>query len=195
MRLRNLLTECGSAKALKHHYYNVYEPIFENYRDKEFNLLQFGVYKGADIEAWTRFFPKAKIFCMDDYDEISPDDVPILGHNRVHFLFGSGTRRVPKDWENIKFDIIIDDAVHTPDYNLETFENYWSSCTGHYFIEDVWPIHTMKELNHPWLQQFPDDYTHEKQEQLLRALPNHTEHDFRPMTSFPDSFLIHIERE
>jgi hypothetical protein len=102
--------------------------------------------------------------------------------------------------KSVKFDIIIDDGMHTPTANKETFLNLKRLLKkeGVYFIEDVWPLELMndKELEHQWLQRYPDRYNSMDNQLFLNALEQSDlrvlRHDNRKLTKQPDSYIIEL---
>ena len=194
--LKDILNECNSDKARKHHYHEAYNELFESYRDKEFNLLEIGVFKGESIEAWVKYFPKATIYGVDIFERESEQHIAILGHNRVRWAKQDSTLGSVKQWQGIEFDIIIDDGLHTPEANMRTFQNFWPQCSGTYFIEDVWPIHSMADLNNRWFKHHPGVYTREKHQELIDSLPENFKFiDCRQLSGEPDSYLIRVDRD
>ena len=99
----------------------------------------------------------------------------------------------------LKFDIIIDDGLHTHEAQRKTFENFIPLLKddGVYFIEDVWPFNLMNyiEKKHPWLQKHPQDWNDEEYDKLRDALSpyNVLYHDIRKGYD-PDTFIIEIRK-
>ena len=54
--------------SLGHNYSPTYERFFEEFRDKEFSLLEIGIDKGDSLRAWEEYFPNAAINGVDIID-------------------------------------------------------------------------------------------------------------------------------
>ena len=192
-------------KTAKHMYDTVYEPLFEKHKDDEINILEIGVFKGASTMALLEYFPNAQIHGIDVFKRVAIPDTVCYGQERVHLMRGDSQNmaigpRVRSAWGAIKFDIIIDDAMHTPAANMKTLH----AClpllndVGTYFIEDVWPLESMttKQLAHPWLQRNAHAYNALDNEMFLKSLVNSkkkiTRHDLRDKTGQPDSYIIEL---
>ncbi|RLA22902.1 MAG: hypothetical protein DRQ63_12230 [Gammaproteobacteria bacterium] len=182
--------------SLKHDYARVYEPAMWNYFD-EFELLEIGIFKGASIEAIVAHAPKCKIMGIDTFQRVKPEDIGILKHPNVEYLKGDSTTDVIHP--NYKFDIIIDDGLHTHDAQRKTFINFFPNLTddGSYFIEDVWPFDLMsnEEKNHPWLKKHPNDWNDAAYKELLKAIEPYKvfHHDLRKNHD-PDTYIIEIRK-
>jgi hypothetical protein len=134
--------------ALKYHqryYTNVYEPIFSKIRNEYFSLLEIGIAQGASLKAFRDYFQKASIIGLDNYPE------SILKENRIDSFIGDSTnddtvQSVLKLNNNKKFQIIIDDGNHVPNFQFETFKKFWPALekNGFYFIEDVYGIEELE---------------------------------------------------
>lgn len=127
--------ECDKSK--KHKYHLVYEPFFETIRYENLNILEIGVFKGNSIEVWLDYFPNAMIYGVDIFTRIKPEDIAVLNHPRVKWAKCDSTVSNVKEWQDIKFDIIIDDGLHTPEANLKTFRSFKDQLKGAFFVEDV----------------------------------------------------------
>lgn len=180
--------------SLKHRYDRVYELALEPLRDKEFDLLEIGIFKGNSLEALVEYAPSANIVGLDTFQRIKPKDIPILKHSNIEWYKYDSTK--PTTLDN-KFDIIIDDGLHTHEAQRKTFENFFPLLkdNGVYFIEDVWPfsIMTTKEKQHSWLKKHPTNWNDKEYEKLLKTISpyNVTFHDIRKGYD-PDTFIIEI---
>jgi cephalosporin hydroxylase len=193
--------ECDKGK--KHGYEAVYEPDFEPLRNKSIKILDVGVFKGASVQAWLDYFPKATVYGIDIFTRLNPEDVEVLQDERVKWIKGDSmsediVKQIRSEWGNTKFDIIIDDGKHTPEANRLTFQNLFQFLKkgGKYYVEDVWPldIMTSKELGHPWIMSKPDDYNHFEYAKFENAIKDHTVTKFDLRNSAePDSYIIKIE--
>lgn len=187
----------------RHRYDRVYEPTLEHLRDKKFNMLEVGILKGESLNAHLEYFPKATLYAIDIFGRVPAKNVPVLKSERVKWcncdsIAGPNTA-FKKMIGDVKFDVIIDDGLHTHDSQLQTFENFipYLADDGTYFIEDVWAFDKMTadEKKHQWIQKHPEDYTNEKYVNLLNAVKPYTVkfHDLRD-GFHPDTFIIEISK-
>jgi hypothetical protein len=128
----------------------------------------------------------------------------VLQHERVKWLKADSTNiavrdQIKKEWPRIRFDVIIDDGLHTPAANAKTLHNLYPLLKkdGRFYIEDVWPIDVMttSEMNHWWIQKYPERYNILEQNKLTRELETkQTERfDLRPFSNQPDSYIIRVQ--
>tara|TARA_B110000503_G_scaffold60382_1_gene95934 strand:+ start:1512 stop:2126 length:615 start_codon:yes stop_codon:yes gene_type:complete len=202
--LKELFNKYGCDKAKKHHYDTVYQPEFEPLQNESINILEIGVFKGESASAWIDFFPNATVYGLDIFVRVSAEDVPILQHPRVKWLKGDSTHpsvsgAIQKAWPDVQFDIIIDDGLHTPEANAQTFKNLFPfvKSTGSYYVEDVWPldIASQKDLQHYWLQKSPDIYNMLKMNMFLNQIDDKRveRFDLRKLSGQGDSYIIKVQ--
>lgn len=127
-------------KNTAHAYGSFYDELFQPFINSEINLLELGVQHGGSILTWANILPKAKIFGID-ID---------LSQNRF-FSQHQDTKRIklfemnlykdeiPSDLMKTKFDIIIDDADHRPETQIQAFGKFYPilKINGIYIIEDL----------------------------------------------------------
>lgn len=202
--LKELFNKYGCDKAKKHHYHTVYQPEFESLQNESINILEIGVFKGESASAWIDFFPNATVYGLDIFVRVSAEDIPILQHPRVKWLKGDSTHpsvsgAIQKAWPDVQFDIIIDDGLHTPEANAQTFKNLFPfvKSTGSYYVEDVWPldIASQKDLQHYWLQKSPDIYNMLKMNMFLNEIDDKQveRFDLRKLSGQGDSYIIKVQ--
>lgn len=202
--LEILFNKYGCDKSSKHKYHTVYEPEFDTIRNEPINILEVGVFKGDSIRAWLEFFPNATIYGIDIFKRVSAQDIDVLQHERVKWLKGDSTNiaireQIKKQWPRIRFDVIIDDGLHTPDANAKTLHNLYPLLkkTGKYYVEDVWPLDKMTsaELSHWWLQKYPERYNILEMNKFLKELDSKQvqRFDLRKETGEPDSYIIRVQ--
>ncbi|KKN12338.1 hypothetical protein LCGC14_1017570, partial [marine sediment metagenome] len=172
-----------SRKSVGHRYDRIYEPVLDSFRANEFDILEIGVLKGNSIKAHLEYAPNARITGVDVFTRVLPQNIPIFNHPNVKWIKHDSTLPVP--FIDERFDIIIDDGLHTHTAQRKTFENFFPYLKddGVYFIEDVWPFDRMgqKEKQHPWLTKHPQDWNDDEYEKLLNAISpfDVTFHDIR----------------
>lgn len=202
--LKELFNKYGCDKAKKHHYHTVYQPEFEPLQNESINILEVGVFKGESASVWIDFFPNATVYGLDIFVRVSAEDIPILQHPRVKWLKGDSTHpsvsgAIQKAWPDVQFDIIIDDGLHTPEANAQTFKNLFPfvKSTGSYYVEDVWPldIASQKDLQHYWLQKSPDIYNMLKMNMFLNEIDDKQveRFDLRKLSGQGDSYIIKVQ--
>lgn len=204
--MRDIMQKYGCDK-VEHLYYKEYEKSFESIRNSFINILEIGIWKGTSHSSWIDYFPNAQVYGIDIFTRVNPEDVPILQHPRMHWLRGDSTdpsvqTSIQNEWGDIKFDIIIDDGLHTPKANRLTFENLKMFGTGGdtiYYVEDVWPLHKMnaKELNHSWVLKKPLEYNENEWDKFWDVITSNSflvaDIDLRTESKMPDSYLIKME--
>jgi len=203
--LEKLFNKYKTDKSEKHGYHKVYEKYFKTFKNKPINILEIGVWKGASTLAIHDYFDAAQIYGIDIFERFPMESVEPFKLERCHLLQGDSMdskilKKIKKEWGDIKFDIIIDDGKHTPRANMETFKNFSSflSDEGHYFIEDVWPIEKMQNLDHWWIKKKPHEYNTIINNEFLTTLENSgmniQKYDLRKESGEPDSYVIRLSR-
>tara|TARA_B110000305_G_C19461423_1_gene654699 strand:+ start:1906 stop:2544 length:639 start_codon:yes stop_codon:yes gene_type:complete len=206
--LLEIFTYYGCDKGISgkypHHYHTVYEPAFEPYRDEPINILEVGIWEGRSHQSWIAYFPNAQVYGIDIFTRVKEKDCRVLNHERMHHLNASSTKpklgnKVKNAFgENIQFDIIIDDGLHSPLANKLTFQQLYPFLKegGSYFIEDVWFLENMTQeaWDSPWMKDNPKVYNMENHNALMSVLPNYIEHDNRELSGILDSFIMEIKK-
>ena len=200
--LKTIFDQNDCDKSSKHGYHTIYQNYMKPRRDDPINILEIGIFEGKSVKSWLEYFPNAKIYCVDVFTRVSPDQIEVLNDDRVVWAKCDSTLQseVSKLWKGVKFDFIIDDGLHTPAANRLTFSNFIGSLNfgGKYFIEDVFPIDKMSdsEMNIPWLYTRKKDYNKSEYAAMMQLLNmyNFTEHDNRAKAGNPDSYMIVVEK-
>lgn len=202
--LEELFNKYGCDKAQKHNYHKVYEAEFDTIRNEPINILEVGVFKGDSVRAWLEFFPNATIYGLDVFTRVRPEDIDVLQHERVKWLKGDSTniavrQQIKKAWPRIRFDVIIDDGLHTPAANAKTLHNLFPLMkkTGRYYVEDVWPLDIMTnaEMQHRWVRQHPERYNILEMNKFTAEISDKSTQrfDLRKSTGEPDSYIIRVQ--
>ena len=188
----------------RHRYDRVYEPALEHLRNEEFTMLEVGILRGESIASHLDYFTKAHLCAIDIFGRVPASNVPVLKEDRVSWC-NCNSIVGPNDafrkmMGDEKFDVIIDDGLHTHDSQRSTFENFFPYLKegGTYFIEDVWSFDHMdaSQKQHQWVQKHPKDYSDAQYDVLLKAIEPYDVkfHDFR--NGFhPDTFIIEIKKQ
>ena len=118
-------------KAHTHFYMDNYERHLQSWRDKEFVLLEIGVAGGASIATWREYFPKAKVYGIDNNPDCAGEGVFIGSQVDKEFL-DSVLAEIGTP------DLIVDDGSHYAPYTIETFKYLFPKMSkdGYYIVED-----------------------------------------------------------
>lgn len=174
--LCHIMDKHGSDKGSKpinsgsagHNYTRYYNDIFNKFKFDEINFFELGLgtnniniesnmgengVPGASIFGWCEYFPNANVFgadidtgCLFETDKI-----------KTFYCDQTNPKIVKQMWDNkyldFKFDIIIEDGLHTYDANITFFENSIHKLKKHgiYIIED---INNDEIIN--WLNKFEE---------------------------------------
>jgi hypothetical protein len=138
-----------------HNYTDVYEPYFEQLRQKPISILEVGLgvtgekwptriahgknaEGGASLKTWYEYFPNAKIYGADI------NAAPYLDNDRIKtFVVDQGNvedlQAFAKAVDHTEFDIIIDDGSHRADHQQITLGFLFKMLKsgGLYFVEDL----------------------------------------------------------
>ena len=146
--LENLFKQYGTDKAnfidkkIGHGYTKFYLKHLNKFKKKEINILEIGSYSGASAAAFSKFFRKAKIFCLDinisnfkyQSKKIKVFALDACNKQEVDFFLKNNNINVNKNF----FDIIIDDGSHKLIDILKGIKLFFSLLRpdGFYIIED-----------------------------------------------------------
>lgn len=149
----------GPKNPVGHYYHLCYEPDMEPLRNESIKILEVGIWRGTSMSAFHDYFPNAELYGIDTFGRHAPREVEALKRDRTHWLKCSSMDPNIKEqmklaWDGVtEFDIIIDDGLHTPKANQQTFNNLWSCVKpgGIYYVEDIdprkWPKDFLSEYN------------------------------------------------
>ena len=146
--LENLFKQYGTDKAnvianrVGHGYTRFYLQHLKKLKNKRINILEIGSYSGASAAAFSKFFKKAKIFCLDinisnfKYysKKIKVFALDAYNKQEVEFFLKENNINVNKNF----FDIIIDDGSHKQTDILKGIKLFFSllRSNGFYIVED-----------------------------------------------------------
>jgi len=125
-----------------HGYTKYYARHFDALRDQPLKVLEIGVWEGASLQMWAKYFPKATIVGADiniERCKRTPE------HCRLWQADQSSTPSLVNMAEHLgPWDIIIDDGSHNPEHQILSFEALWPYVRvgGIYAIEDLHPNYT-----------------------------------------------------
>jgi SAM-dependent methyltransferase len=131
-----------------------YEEFFQTIKDTELNFLEIGINKGGSLLLWAEYFKKSKIYGVDANSGISNEfDQYIIKNNLEERIFPFLNSFIPdssvsfnkrkeffeKIFNNLMFDVILDDGAHTYTHTKGAFDvlfNDYLKPGGIYIIED-----------------------------------------------------------
>lgn len=149
-----------SDKGSVHSYLHVYEKLLEPYRETALNVLEIGIFKGDSLRMWFEYFTKANIYGIDESltpvdgmadlkplieEIVNSEPYSRLFNTHIHIFDAENEEEINKRFRNIKFDVIIEDANHSIEQQINLY-NIWGhylTDIGIYIIEDIQDI----ELN------------------------------------------------
>ena len=139
-------------KGTVHSYIEVYEEIFAHYRHATTNFLEIGVLAGSSMRMWTEYFDTSKVYGID-IDERPLNGMfdlrPMLAEGfDIKFFDASLPNEVEKHFAGVVFDVIIDDASHAIQHQMENYKNFKPHLSkgGIYVVEDVADIDAHRSM-------------------------------------------------
>lgn len=137
--LRSLANHDKTDKDTCHSYMDVYEELFIPIKDTVQNVLEIGILNGGSIELWSKVFPQATIYGLDS----ETPNFEFEGKNIIKYIYDAyNVEWINKTFENIKFDILIDDGPHSLQ-SMCIFASQYSKYiapNGYLIIEDIQDI-------------------------------------------------------
>ena len=138
---------CESDKGSIHSYLPVYEEILAPYKMTAKNVLEIGVFKGYSMVLWKSYFDiKTKVYGIDcsetPHDGMADLRPMIKAGWDIHIFDAENKEEVAKRFSGIKFDVIVEDAGHHIEQQLNLYsiwKNYLADG-GMYIVEDVQDI-------------------------------------------------------
>lgn len=121
-------------------YLDVYNEIFDKYREEKISLLEIGVQNGGSLEIWAKFFQRyGKIIGCDINKKCK--NIKYKDKN-LHIVIGDACAEETRNSIlNIqpRFNIIIDDGSHTSSDIIKAFADYFPLLEddGLYIVEDL----------------------------------------------------------
>ncbi len=129
----------GCDKNTHHSYGPTYEKILSKLKSQDSpDILEIGISSGAFLQVMSEYIPHANIYGID----IMLDTVKFGKDNPSIKMFEiNATTKNGPTIINKTYDLIIDDASHSPHDQIETFEIFapYVKARGTYVIEDIQP--------------------------------------------------------
>ncbi len=120
-----------------HKFLDFYISVFEKLPNHEnLNILEIGIYDGESLRMWRDLFPNSNVYGIDinEHSIFSEERITCFKCSQVDF------DRFDILFQNVQFDIIIDDGGHFPRHQLDSlkymFPKYLKSG-GVYIEEDI----------------------------------------------------------
>jgi hypothetical protein len=138
-------------KNSSHSYIEIYEKILAPYRGSAKNILEIGLMSGESLRMWADYF-MGVVYGMDC--EIKPiggmaDLTGVISEGfRVMIGDASNPHDIAKYFKGIKFDVVIEDANHNVDQQLQIYAALrpYMAEESIYIIEDIQDIDATREL-------------------------------------------------
>jgi len=132
-------------KGSVHSYIEVYEEILAQYRHTAKNILEIGLMSGESLRMWDEYFD-GNVYGMDcDIKPINGlADLTKAIEEGMNVCIGDAASPfdITKHFVGIKFDVVIEDANHDIQQQLDIFENLkpYLNKGAIYIIEDIQDI-------------------------------------------------------
>jgi hypothetical protein len=119
-----------------HNYLSYYEMFFRDYKDKDINLLEIGIWEGSSLKMWAEYFKNGIItgFDIDEKEQYRTERINTFKGDQFNTL----------DLENVskkhgEFSIIVDDGSHECHHQIKSFYTLFPllKSGGLYCIEDL----------------------------------------------------------
>lgn len=130
------ITDTGTDKGTVHSYDGIYNELFKYYKDTAKNILEVGIDRGYALLSYADYFTNATIYGLDIEDKCIEK---VKKHEKIHLSFGDATLESVYSQFNKEYDIIIEDASHWPQHQLQHFHDFGPKLAkgGIYIIEDI----------------------------------------------------------
>tara|TARA_B100001123_G_C15295908_1_gene1019183 strand:+ start:1807 stop:2364 length:558 start_codon:yes stop_codon:yes gene_type:complete len=146
VKLNNKKTD----KNTRHSYLPLYETLLEPIKNTAGNILEIGVDKGGSIKLWYDYFTKATIYgCDRSGRQMKMHELKTKNRIFLNLHEDAYTKEyVQKNFENKKFDFLLDDGPHTLSSQEKFIELYSPllSENGILIVEDVQDINWLEKL-------------------------------------------------
>lgn len=136
-------TSFGTDKNTIHSYGDIYERVFEPYKDSASKILEIGFDCGASLQAYSDYFTNATIYGIDIKDARNES---VKQNKKVLTHIGDATLPDTINHFPYEFDVIIEDGSHLPEHQIQHFKDYnkFVKPGGIYIIEDIHQDHFEK---------------------------------------------------
>ncbi len=142
-----------SDKGDVHSYLPVYEELLAPYREYSKNVLEIGLFNGASLLMWEKYFLNANVYGVDcdtkPHDGLA-DLMPLI-NEKTHNIFirnAENKEHLASFLEYVFLDVVIEDANHSIEQQIKIYENIkpYMHEGGIYIIEDIQDIDKDKDV-------------------------------------------------
>jgi len=130
---------------IKHNYTEIYGDLLRYYKNRKNNILEVGIRQGGSLKMWEEYFQNSTIFGID----ITLSAIKVDLDNCKIFKGDAYDRNVVKKYfNNVKFDVILDDGSHKVGDQIKFLNLYSDLLTddGILIIEDIATIRDAKKI-------------------------------------------------
>lgn len=175
MRLVDLVNNDRTDKNTTHSYLDLYQVILEKKKETARNVMEIGIDRGGSIKLWHDYFTNATIHAIDVthigdvWDELKDNDRIKIYSSFDAYDKQSFDQKFMID--NTRFDIIIDDGIHTLESVRKMLQLYSRIMTddGILIIEDIQNTAWLRVLSYETPQHLkPFIYTYDLRPQKKR---------------------------
>lgn len=168
----------GTDKNTAHSYIDhFYEKAFKYYKDKNPKLLEIGIYYGASLFLWKKYFINGSFYGIDIFNRVKPE---YYLQDVNYIIKDAYSSELINSLPN--FDIIIDDGSHDLEAQVILLKNYLSKLNknGILVVEDIQNENNLNIL----IDNIPDQY-----------IMNYEIFDFRKIKNRSDDILLVIRND
>jgi hypothetical protein len=126
----------GTDKIITHSYDKIYDDLFQTYEHNCTKLLEIGFASGFSLLSYSEYFKNAVIYGIDIYDNRHEF---VKTFPNINVYIGDATHDDTIKAFPFEFDIIVEDASHLPEHQIQHFKDYspYIKSGGVYVIEDI----------------------------------------------------------
>lgn len=134
--------QSGGDKAA-HGYCNIYYDYLKDLKQKKINFLEIGIFQGRSLAMWNDFFENGNIYGIDinltEFNLFKEELKKMGAFLKKEVIVDEANTKEKILFNNVKFDVILDDGCHKIESQIKTFQNYYPLLKkgGYYIIEDL----------------------------------------------------------
>lgn len=133
-------TRYGTDKQISHSYEKIYNDLFSKYKDSCKAILEIGFDGGFSLQSYYEYFTNATVYGIDIEDN---RHAVVKENKNLQICIGDAKQNDIIHHFSKEFDIIVEDASHLPEDQIQHFKDYSSFVKpgGIYIIEDIHEDH------------------------------------------------------
>ena len=150
-----------------HSYIPVYDKLFKNVKNDKLNILEIGISHGGSLNLWNQFFTNSTIHGID----IEKSPTWLINHDEIKVAQTDAySKNALTLFDNVTYDIIIDDGPHTLESMIIAVELYLNKVNkgGMLIIEDIISMTWIQSI----LNKIPNNIIYTKEIYDLRHIKN-----------------------